>query len=189
MTDHATYFNYLRSRSLAGYLYRRFWLYPTLARHVSGRVLDVGCGLGDFLRYRRGRSIVGVDLNPLNVEWCRAQGLDARLIDGKHLPFDEAVFDSAVLDNVLEHISDPALLLSELWRVLRPGALLVVGVPGPKGFSADADHKVFYDEDLLASRLRGAGFTPMRTFFTPIRSEWLSSNMRQYCLYGVFARS
>jgi len=186
MTDDKQYYHYLRQRSTLGLLYRRYWLYPRLSRHMHGQVLDVGCGIGDFLIHRPGT--VGVDINPANVEWCRHQGLDSHLMALDILPFSDSNFDNAILDNVLEHLVLPTLLLREIHRVLRPNGTLVVGVPGLRGYATDPDHKVFYDEALLVSTLASAGFGVQQVSHMPCRSDWLNSRMRQYCIYGVFKR-
>jgi ubiquinone/menaquinone biosynthesis C-methylase UbiE len=60
------YFEYLMRRSFLGDLYRRYVLYPRLNLHLNGKVLDVGCGIGDMLSYRK--NTVGLDVNPLE---CR----------------------------------------------------------------------------------------------------------------------
>jgi SAM-dependent methyltransferase len=105
------YFSYLRKRRLTGLLYRRLWLYPRLCKRLEGRVLDVGCGIGDFLNFRSGT--VGVDIDASAVAWCRNLGLDAHVMTPDALPFDNATFDAVVLDNVLEHLAAPNALLSE----------------------------------------------------------------------------
>lgn len=185
MTNYADYFAYLRTRSLLGRLYRTYWLYPHLVRSLRGHVLDVGCGIGDMLVFRPGT--VGADVNPYIVEWNKRRGLDVHLIvDGK-FPFADCSFDSAIMDNVLEHISDPAEVLAEIRRVLKPNAVFVVGVPGKKGFSADTDHKVFYDDVALENCLRTAGFSMIRTFWMPLQWKWLDSRWSYYFLYGVFS--
>lgn len=186
MTAPDNYYEYLKGRSRLGLWYRRHWLYPRLCRHVKGQALDVGCGIGDFLRHRPGT--VGVDINPATVEWCRQQGLDARLMEPDRLPFEDAAFDSAVLDNVLEHLEAPGPLLAEIRRVLRPGGVLVVGVPGRRGYASDPDHKVFYDAPALVAALARGSYAVQRLFATPVRSAWLDARMRQYCVYGVFRR-
>lgn len=178
------YFHYLRQRSRLGLWYRRYWLYPRLSKFLHGHVIDVGCGIGDFLVHRTGT--VGVDINPVNVEWCRLHGLDAHLIAPGVIPVADDSFDGAVLDNVLEHLNIPYPLLVEIRRVLRPGGTLVVEVPGSRGYATDPDHKVFYDEVALVSTMAGLGFGLRRVLYTPVRSEWLDKHLRQYCLYGVF---
>jgi SAM-dependent methyltransferase len=186
MKDPASYFSYLQTRSRFAWLYRCFWLYPRLCRHLPGRGLDVGCGIGDMLRCRPGT--VGVDINPDAVAWCKSQGLDAHVMSPSQLPFADAEFDSVVLDNVLEHLTGPERLLAEIRRVLVPGGVLVVGVPGRRGYASDPDHKVYYDEGNLLSVVEGAAFVQERLLHMPFASRWLDRYLRQYCLYGVFRR-
>jgi SAM-dependent methyltransferase len=186
MTASEHYYAYLKQRSQLGLWYRRYWLYPRLCRHLKGHTLDVGCGIGDFLRHRP--DTTGVDINPLTVEWCQQQDLDAHLMQTDRLPFNDSSFDSVVLDNVLEHLSTPNTLLKEIRRALHPNGILVVGVPGRRGFASDPDHKVNYDATDLVATVAAQGFTQQALFHTPLRLEWLNQNMRQYCIYGVFKR-
>jgi len=186
MTDHEAYFAYLKTRSRRAELYRRFFLYPLLSRHISGAALDVGCGLGDMLRYRP--NTVGVDVNRHSVDYCRSRGLEAYLIEDGRLPFAACSFDTVVLDNVLEHVPRPQALLDEIARVLKRRGTIVIGVPGERGFASDPDHKVFYDESSLIRTLKTAGFESDRMFHVPCRAPLLSRLLRQYCVYGVFKR-
>ena len=187
MTDHDEYFEYLSRRSRLGALYRAHWLYPRLARRLVGRSLDIGCGIGDMLVYRA--NMVGVDINPRTISFCHARGVSAYLMQSDALPSVEGEFDSALLDNVLEHVAQPQRLLSEVQRVLRPAGRVLVGVPGIRGWASDADHKVFYDESALAACMAEAGFDSVETFHTPLwRSACLDRHVRQYCLYGLFER-
>jgi SAM-dependent methyltransferase len=178
------YFLYLRQRGSAGLLYRKWWLYPRLTACVRGRVLDVGCGIGDFLRYRRGTE--GVDVNPHAVAWCREAGLMARPMAPDCLPFGNGEFDAVLLDNVLEHLERPAPLLADIRRVLKASGILLAGVPGRKGYASDPDHKVFYDEAALVRLLDRNGFDCERVFHMPVRCPGMQAWLRQYCIYGVF---
>lgn len=182
--ENTEYFEYLSGRSILGLLYRRYFLYPKLARHLQGDTLDIGCGIGDLLRFWPGMK--GVDVNPTTVDFCRSQGLDVSLMPFDELPFPTATFDRLVLDNVLEHLVAPMPLLSEISRVLRPGGRVIVGVPGSRGYAQDPDHKIFYDEPGLINVLNKAGFQARTIFHAPARSAFLERKMRQYCIYGEF---
>lgn len=185
MTSNNNYFEYLKKRSNLGFLYRKYSLYPQLSRHLKGHTLDIGCGIGDMLLYRK--NTIGVDINPHTVEFCNARGADARLMTGSTLPFLPNEFSSVLMDNVLEHIIDPTELLAETRRVLNAKGKLLIGVPGIKGWNSDVDHKLFYDEFLLISTIEKMGFFHIKTFYTPImKSKWLSRNVRQYCMYALF---
>lgn len=181
------YFKYLTSRSLLGFFYRKYWLYPKLNSKLIGKTLDVGCGIGDFLGFRM--STVGVDIDPKAVKFCKSKGFLVKLMNVNQIPFRDAHFNSIVLDNVLEHIADPKPLLLDISRVLDCKGILLVGVPGEKGYSADSDHKVFYNEDFLKSTLANAGFDCIETFDMPFGFKIMSKFIKSYCIYGVFIKN
>jgi SAM-dependent methyltransferase len=104
---------------------------------VKGRrVLEVGCGTGvDLARFARGGAIVtGVDLTLSAIELAKAnfsqQGLagDFHVADGERLPFADRTFDLVYAHGVVQYTPDPARLVAELRRVLRPGGEAVVQV-------------------------------------------------------------
>jgi SAM-dependent methyltransferase len=188
LVDHGDYFNYLSRRSRLGAAYRRFVLYPRVVARLRGRCLDVGCGIGDMLLHRP--DTIGADVNPRTVEFCRSRGAQASLMQPDQLPFDDGSFDSALMDNVLEHIAQPEALLRDVHRVLRPEGRLLVGVPGTRGWASDPDHKVLYDEVSLRDCVNVAGFTLKESFHTPLwRSSFLDRHIRQYCVYGLFVKA
>jgi len=97
----------------------------------GARVLDVGCGRGGtcsyFVRYHEPAEVVGVDLIPGQIEFCRAthQAANLRFIqaDAQELPFGDASFD--VVTNVESSHDYPSLeaFFSEVRRVLKPGGV------------------------------------------------------------------
>lgn len=185
--DFEGYLSYLKGRSRLGQFYRNYWLYPNLNRFLKGTLLDVGCGIGDMLRYRK--DSIGVDINPAIVDFCRSQGLNVYLLNDELIPFDAHEFDSVILDNVLEHIENPDLILSETYRVLSNDGVLVVGVPGIKGFKADSDHKVFYDKEFMCSTLNAAGFKTKKIIYMPFAMKSLGKYLSSFCMYGIFEKS
>lgn len=187
MTDNfQEYFEYLKNRSRIGLLYRNFWLYPRICYHLSGRVLDVGCGIGDFVKFRK--HTTGTDINPETVNFCKIQGLDVIQMDIDKLPFLTCEFDGVLLDNVLEHIESPKLLIEEVYRVLKPSGTFIIGVPGSKGYKKDPDHKIFYNKNKIVEVISDFGFSHKLNFYTPLRSTILDIHLSQFCLYAKFTR-
>jgi SAM-dependent methyltransferase len=98
------------------------------------RVLDVGCGAGtDLVRFARAGAIVsGVDLSAAAVVLARAnvaqQGLEAdiREADAAHLPYPDGTFDLVFAHGVVQYSADPAGVVGECWRVLKPGGEAIV---------------------------------------------------------------
>jgi len=186
MNNFNKYFSYLGTRSNLGRLYRKYWLYPTLVKHLKGITLDIGCGIGDMLAFRA--LTTGVDINPHTVDYCKSLGLNAHLMQPDELPFPNKYFDSVLLDNVLEHIEDPNKLLKEIGRVLRNDGRLLIGVPGKHGWLSDPDHKVNYNEHSLKFCLSNAGFKCQNIFYAPLwKSSFISNKVSSYCIYAIFA--
>lgn len=182
------YFEYLKGRSELSKLYRNLYLYPKLNRHLKGKIVDIGCGIGDFLEFNK--SAIGIDINEYNVKYCKAKGLNAQLIDNGKYPFENSSVEGAILDNVLEHLEDPGIVLHEAYRILIKGGVLIVGVPGIKGYASDPDHKRFYNEISLEETLKRYGFIKKKFLYGPIiKSTILSEKIRQYCIYGVFLKN
>lgn len=185
--DASEYFLYLKNRSFLGLLYRKLFLYPLLKSYLKGRLLDIGCGIGDMLISRS--NSVGVDVNSHNIEFCRKKGLEAYVMEAEKLPFESNSFDSIILDNVLEHIKNPTNIILEIKRTLKHEGVLLIGVPGIKGFASDLDHKTFYNENDLANLALKSGFEVNHFFYMPFfKSEFLSRKLRQYALYTVWIK-
>lgn len=90
-------------------------------------VLDAGAGEGAYKDRFTRRRYIGVDLGIGDSAWNYSQ-LDA-IADLTSLPFRSGVFDAAVNIVTLEHVREPACVLSELCRALKPGGRLLLVVP------------------------------------------------------------
>ena len=137
-----------------------------------GRVLDVGCGNGRFLAAAVAASWegVGVDFDASAVAAARLRpGLDVRVGDLEGCAFPSSSFDAVVLDNVIEHVPDPAATFAECARLLRPGGRLVMITPnldslGHQAFGADwrgletPRHLHLFTARALRAFARRAGF-------------------------------
>jgi SAM-dependent methyltransferase len=93
---------------------------------------DLGCGDGHFAKMAFDRKLeVGLDpwTGPVHEAARRNSYLSVVQGGGDHLPFPDESFASAVSNSVLEHIADLEPVLSEMARVLRPGAPFIFCVP------------------------------------------------------------
>jgi ubiquinone/menaquinone biosynthesis C-methylase UbiE len=108
---------------------------------VEGNVvLDVGCGTGDDARGLSavvgpsGR-IIGLDASMTMVEEARRRAagfavpVEFGIGDAQTLPFAAASFDACRAERVLQHLSHPALAVTEMARVTRPGGRVVTFEP------------------------------------------------------------
>jgi SAM-dependent methyltransferase len=99
--------------------------------------LVVGCGNGEEVVYMRqafrSRRVVGIDIGSTFSSEARRERCLVQA-DAKSLPFQSGAFDFAAAFHSLEHVGDPRLALSEVSRVLRPGAWFYVGVPNKSRF-------------------------------------------------------
>lgn len=99
------------------------------------RVLEVGCGQGwasEWIKDELGAEVIAVDQSERMVELTRRRGVDARVGDVQDLPFEDESFDAGLAAWMLYHVADLDRGLSELARVLRPGARLVAVTNAPE---------------------------------------------------------
>lgn len=108
----------------------RFALFA--ARIPSGRVLDVGCGAGTFLRVagEYGYLVQGIEADPARAQQARhASGAEVFLGDVISCDSDLAGFDLITFWDVFEHLPQPALVLQRCLELLKPGGCLALLVP------------------------------------------------------------
>lgn len=96
-----------------------------------GKILDIGCGVGYFLRVarERGWGVAGVDLDKAAVDIARQHGVDVRWERVEEMSFSDDEFDVVTLFNVVEHLPAPQIALNEIRRVLKPQGLFVLETP------------------------------------------------------------
>jgi ubiquinone/menaquinone biosynthesis C-methylase UbiE len=124
--------SYRNSRHL---MYKKMRL---VLKHVkSGKLLiDVGCGTGEFLIQLSDHfeSLVGIDASSASIEFASKKIKTLKnisLYEGnlQSIHFPDEYFDVCLCLDVLEHVENPLFLLQEIYRILVPGAKIVVTVP------------------------------------------------------------
>jgi SAM-dependent methyltransferase len=138
----------------------------------SGRLLDVGCGAGFFLdaARKRGYDVAGVDLSPVPATYARdTLGLNVTIGSLYDYKAPSNSFDVVTIFQTIEHDPHTAALSAELYRILKPGGLLMVTTPAADGFVARAmgkrwfgyrnvEHITFFSRRSLSRALQDAGF-------------------------------
>lgn len=119
--------------------FAEYTIFQNINFSTAKKVLEVGCGVGAqteiILRRFPKAHVTGVDLNEKQLEAARkfigslpaAKGrYSFHKMSGDNLSFEAQTFDAAYLCWILEHVPNPAQVLSEVRRVLRPGSEIVV---------------------------------------------------------------
>lgn len=98
---------------------------PLLQRYARGRLIDLGCGDMPFRAFVAGQVTAydSLDFFPRRADVTYVGDIQ----DMAAVP--SAAYDTAVCVEVLEHVPDPFRAAREIWRVLRPGGVLVLSVP------------------------------------------------------------
>lgn len=108
---------------------------------LNGRVLDVGAGESPWREWLpKHCHYQGIDVNYAgDFGMSRREDNDLIYYDGQHIPFPDKTFHGVLCIEVLEHTPDPDSLLSEIFRVMKPGATLLLTVP----WSARCHHRPY----------------------------------------------
>ncbi len=97
------------------------------SKYKFDRVLDVGCGDGNFSILLKDASnakeVYGIEISEKGVESAKRNGVKALQldIDEDDFPFEDDYFDAIFAGEVIEHLWDPDHLFDELYRTLRRG--------------------------------------------------------------------
>jgi len=107
--------------------------YSVARKYAAGKVLEVGCGTGAGASTLPSCELFGVDNDIAACGYARQNyHMMGAVADARKLPFRTAVFDTVLCLEVLEHLAEHEKLLSEVARVMKLGAILVLSTPNPQ---------------------------------------------------------
>jgi len=149
---------------------KRCILRDALKRHIDTKsssereILDVGCGPGgNMLFLKEFGNVVGLDSSNEALKYAREEAYK-NLVLGfvEELPFSNDSFDIVTALDVIEHIENDTQALKEIFKVLKPGGLLLLTVPAHKWLWSRHDealhHKRRYTDRELKNKIEEAGF-------------------------------
>ena len=199
--------SFLKKKTLEqffGYDHRRWWgflLYTfsiPLAHYPNNKmgkkILDIGCGSGNYLAEveKIGWDVYGIDPSDVAVNVAKGRGLkNIYKGDAIKLPFEDNFFDVISIFHVFEHVPNPQEVLNETKRVLKPGGILIIGVPnfsslGSKiygkywaGLSFPL-HYFFYTQKTLGKVLTRSNFDVLSLNYSNLFSDIFTSSPESF---------
>ena len=163
----------------------------------QSRVLDVGCGNGEFLdRVRQfcRCQVNGVDTSGNAVLCAKKQyGLDVFQGEILAAPFEEKSFDLITAWSCIEHMNNPAQAVKKMFALCKPGGFLFIKTPNYDSFAAKLfkdkwyhldcpRHLYIFSPSTITALLEKCGFEMVNVCYEPSSKGWLGS--LQYVFYG-----
>lgn len=169
------------------------------APELKGKLLDVGCGNQPYRQhFREVTSYVGLDY-PVTQALQDFQARPQVYGDARRLPFGDEAFDAVLCAQVLEHVNQPAAVLREIGRVLKPGGTGILSAPfiynvhvGPYDFFRFTPfglEELFQEAGLRLKTLRYQG--GVGTAVVQLLHNWIFSGLarlsRRHVAWGLLS--
>jgi 2-polyprenyl-3-methyl-5-hydroxy-6-metoxy-1,4-benzoquinol methylase len=172
-----------------------------LHSNVGGKLLDVGCGNGWFIRKMKelGWDVTGVDFDAKAVDFCKSQGLSVSLGSLETQNYPNNYFDVITINHVIEHLYNPLDVIRECHRILKKGGSLIIETPNSLSwlhmyiykqnwFSLDPPrHIMIYNPCNLKEMVSMAGFSDISSLSTTRNESWVSIGSRSIKNSGYFS--
>jgi SAM-dependent methyltransferase len=160
---------------------RRLGLVARYAPLHGKAILDVGCGIGTYVRKFRQFSddVHGVDVEAERVAEASQTLPNIQVAPGERLPYPDGRFDMVFLHEVIEHVDDDRRTIAEALRVLRPGGRVVIFAPNRRYFFET--HGVYLGRKFVFGNIPLVNWLPDRL------RDALAPHVRAYTHRGIEA--
>ena len=160
-------------QKLSSYLFRRYEM------GVGAKLLDIGCGRGEFLKgfIDCGVKGFGVDLSSVAQQYCPEAELRNADIEKEGIPYPDDFFDVVYSKSVIEHFYYPENMVAEMLRVLKPGGIAITLCPSwehnYRMYFEDYTHRTPFMKESLRDIQLINGFVDVEVeFFRQLPSTW-----------------
>ncbi len=178
--------NYIRFQEQRLAYWRRRWQDLSKIMPTPGSLLDIGCGIGLFLKvaHDQGWQGEGVDPSPFARSYAQREYQLKIVNDLSSLSLGENYYDLVTAWDVLAHVPDPGSIIAQAHKLLKPGGWLVVKTPYwnlmvfyftsllgrliKTSFFLHLPQQLYFFQPGTLSRLvKDAGFKEIKTEFVP----------------------
>jgi SAM-dependent methyltransferase len=160
-------------KQLAAYLVKRYRINP------GDMLLDVGCGRGEFLKGFISCGVRGyaVDQSAVSRRYCPEAELKIADIENEGIPYPNDFFDVVYSKSVIEHFYYPEKMMKEIYRVLKPGGLVLTLCPSweynYRIYFQDYSHRTPFMLESLSDIQEINGFESIHVeYFRQLPSTW-----------------
>jgi 2-polyprenyl-3-methyl-5-hydroxy-6-metoxy-1,4-benzoquinol methylase len=182
----------------------------TFSKSRPGKLLEVGCGQGEFLveALKRGYAVTGVEYSSVACQTARESlarvadsssgfKIEQGELETANLP--EGEFDLCVLNDVIEHVREPHETIARIRQLLRPGGLIFIATPSLDSWSSKLmgklwmeykeEHLFFFSKKSLTRMLESQGFAQisMRPGYKILTPEYVAEHFRKFLVPGFSA--
>jgi len=137
-----------------------------ITANCGQEILDIGCGIGAYIKKLReiGYNCTGIENSEENVKKCLRAKLEVKQMNAENLRFKDKSFDTVLMIEVLEHLSNPIQALKEAFRVAKKNILISVPnigiIPEMSKYQVipwhmlEASHLNFFTPQILKNTLK-----------------------------------
>ena len=168
----------------------------------DGQLLEIGCGAGNFLvrAADRGFDVTGLEYSPYAAERARKNlSGRGRVLHGEIgiLAAEQDAYAVCVLCDVIEHVRQPADFVREIFRLLRPGGVLLVVTPSLDSWSArclgsrwmvyKGEHLFYFTRATIERQLREAGYrqVTLHSGVKKLSLDYVGAHFDKYPVSGI----